>query len=106
LSRISSILVQHSAGLTAQYTDIQNYRITEGDFDNSWGGLYSGTMNNAKIIIDKAGDENPYYAGIAKVIMAINLGLATDLWGDVPYSEAFRIDEGIRTPKLDTQQDI
>src|SRR5690606_20274867 len=30
----------------------------------------------------------------------------TDLWGDVPFSEAFRIDEGIRTPKLDSQQDI
>lgn len=106
LSRISSILVQHSAGTDAQYTDIQNYRITEGDFDNSWEGLYSGTMYNAKLLIDKAGTENPHYAGIGKVIMAINLALATDLWGDVPYSEAFRFDEGIKTPKLDTQEEI
>ncbi|WP_104384305.1 MULTISPECIES: SusD/RagB family nutrient-binding outer membrane lipoprotein [Sphingobacterium] len=106
LSRISSILVQHSAGIDAQYNDIQNYRITEGDFDNSWEGLYTGTMYNAKLLIDKAGAESPHYAGIGKVLMAINLAIATDLWGDVPYSEAFRFDEGVRAPKLDTQADI
>jgi len=106
LSRISSILVQQSAGIGAQYNDIQNYRITEGDFDNSWEGLYTGTMYNAKLLIDKAGAESPHYAGIGKVLMAINLAIATDLWGDVPYSEAFKFDEGIRTPKLDTQADI
>lgn len=106
LSRMSSILVQYSAGLSAQYAEIQNYRITEGDFDNSWEGLYTGTMNNAKVLIKSAGAESPYYAGIGKVLMAINLALATDLWGDVPYSEAFRIDEGIRTPKLDTQEEV
>ncbi|MDR6735073.1 SusD/RagB family nutrient-binding outer membrane lipoprotein [Sphingobacterium sp. 2149] len=106
LARMSSILVQHSAGLGAQYADVQNYRITQGDFDNMWEGLYTGTMNNAKLIIGKAGTESPYYSGISKVLLAINLGVATDLWGDVPYSEAFRLDEGIRTPKLDSQEDI
>lgn len=106
LARVSSILVQHSAGLSAQYADMQNYRITQSDFNNSWDGLYSGTMNNASILIKSAGVENPYYSGIGKVIMAINLALATDLWGDVPYSEAFRLEEGIRTPKLDTQEDV
>lgn len=106
LARISSIMVQHTAGTTAQYTDNQNYRFTTGDWNNTWAGLYSGTMMNAKLLIDKAGNENPYYAGIAKVTMALNISIATDLWGDVPYSEAFKIDEGIKAPKLDTQQDI
>ncbi|MFD2906977.1 SusD/RagB family nutrient-binding outer membrane lipoprotein [Sphingobacterium anhuiense] len=106
LARIGSIMVQHTAGTAAQYADYQNYRITPGDWDNVWVGLYAGTMNNAKLLMDKAGAENPHYSGIAKVIMAINLSVATDLWGDVPYSEAFKIDEGIRAPKLDTQEDI
>lgn len=106
LARMSSILVQHSAGLGAQYADVQNYRITQGDFDNVWEGLYTSTMNNAKLLIGKAGNQSPYYSGISKVIMAINLGIATDLWGDVPYSEAFRLDEGIRAPKLDSQEAI
>jgi len=106
LARQSSIFVQHSVGLSNQYTDVQDYFITEGDYANSWIGLYTGTMQNAKILIDQAGDENPYYAGIGKTILAINIAMTTDLWGDVPYSEAFRHDEGILTPKLDTQEEI
>ncbi len=109
LSRMSSILVQHSVGLNAQYSDVQNYRITQGDFDNVWIGLYSNTMYNLKLMIDKANiaeTKSPYYEGIAKVMMALNLSLATDLWGDVPYSEAFQWASGNKTPKLDSQQDV
>jgi hypothetical protein len=109
LSRMSSIMVQHSVGLNAQYSDVQNYRITQGDFDNVWIGLYSNTMYNLKLMIDKANiaeTKSPYYGGMAKVLMALNLSLATDLWGDVPYSEAFQWTSGNKTPKLDTQQDI
>lgn len=107
LARQSSIFVQHSVGLAgAQYEDVQNYFINEGDYGNSWQTLYSGTMNNAKILINQAGSENPYYAGMGKVITAISLAVATDLWGDVPYSEALKADEGITKPKLDTQEEI
>ncbi|MDR2275759.1 MAG: SusD/RagB family nutrient-binding outer membrane lipoprotein [Sphingobacterium sp.] len=109
LSRMSSILVQHSVGLNAQYSDVQNYRITQGDFDNVWIGLYTNTMYNLKLMIDKAKiteTKSPYYEGIAKVIMALNISLATDLWGDVPYSEAFQWTTGNKTPKLDSQQDV
>lgn len=107
LARQSSIFVQHSVGLAgAQYEEVQNYFINEGDYANSWRTLYSGTMNNAKILIDQAGSENPYYAGMGKVITAISLAVATDLWGDVPYSEALKADEGITKPKLDTQEEI
>ncbi|MGE8293444.1 MAG: SusD/RagB family nutrient-binding outer membrane lipoprotein [Sphingobacterium sp.] len=109
LSRMSSIMVQHSAGLNAQYADVQNYRITQGDFDNVWIGLYANTMYNLKLMIDKANiaeTKSPHYSGMGKVLMALNLSFATDLWGDVPYSDAFQWNSGNKTPKLDTQQDI
>ncbi|MGE8376704.1 MAG: SusD/RagB family nutrient-binding outer membrane lipoprotein [Sphingobacterium sp.] len=109
LSRMSSIMVQHSAGLNAQYADVQNYRITQGDFDNVWIGLYANTMYNLKLMIEKANiaeTKSPYYSGIGKVLMALNISFATDLWGDVPYSDAFKWTSGNKTPKLDTQQDV
>lgn len=106
LARQSSIFVQHSVGLDAQYVDVQNYFVNEGDYGNSWETLYSSTMNNAKILINQAGSENPYYAGMGKVLTAMSLAIATDLWGDVPFSEALKADEGITTPKLDSQQEI
>ncbi|MFD1629671.1 SusD/RagB family nutrient-binding outer membrane lipoprotein [Pseudopedobacter beijingensis] len=106
LNRLSGILVQHMAGTDNQYVPFQNYNITAGDFDNSWQGLYSGTMQNAYLLINKTKDDNPYYAGIGRVLMAVNLGIATDLWGDVPYSESFKLTEGVKNPVYDSQKSV
>ncbi|MNI36516.1 Starch-binding associating with outer membrane [compost metagenome] len=60
-------------------------------------------------MIDKANiaeTKSPYYSGMGKVLMALNISFATDLWGDVPYSDAFKWTSGNKTPKLDTQQDV
>jgi hypothetical protein len=38
--------------------------------------------------------------------LAYHIGLATDLWGDVPYSNAFRGDSSVLQPKYDKQQAI
>ncbi|WP_207421654.1 SusD/RagB family nutrient-binding outer membrane lipoprotein [Desertivirga brevis] len=106
LARLASTLVQHTAGATAQYQAYQNYDITEGDFNNQWEGLYSGTLMNAKLLMESTSEANPHYAGIARILMALNLGIATDLWGDVPYSEALQGMTGNFTAKYDRQEDI
>ncbi len=101
-ARIASMYAGQMAGATGQYQAFQNYDITEGDFNNLWVQLYSGTMKNAKILISENMQENPYYAGISKILLALNLGVATDLWGDVPYSEAFMAPENF-VAKYDPQ---
>jgi hypothetical protein len=106
LARISSILAQQMAGVSAQYLTLQNYQLQVGDYNNHWQGLYSNTMYNAKLMIDNNSATNPYYAGIARVMMAINLSLATDFWGDVPYSEAFNGIGGNFQAKYDQQQQV
>jgi hypothetical protein len=42
----------------------------------------------------------------ARIWKAFYFHRITDMWGDVPYSEAFRGDEGILTPRYDTQEEI
>jgi hypothetical protein len=106
LARYSSIFMQHQSGVVAQSQDIDRYSLTSSDMDNYWGGLYVGGMKNSKLLIDKFGSTNPYYGGIARVCMAINLGIATSLWGDVPYSEAFKLEDNVTQPKMDSQKDI
>ncbi len=90
LARIPSALVQQTAGRLFQYADIQTYDIVESAIDNQWINLYSGGMINAQILIDKTGDEFKIYRGIGRVLRAMNLGLATDMWGDVPNTEALK----------------
>lgn len=107
LIRTSNIFDQHLAGTSVgQLGDIQRYIVTEQDINNEWNTLYSTTLMNGFILNRDFASKYPYYNGIGQVLTAINLGYATDLWGDVPYDEAFRADEGIRTPKYNTQQEI
>jgi len=58
-------------------------------YDETWQELYR-MMSDVSDIITLADEQNsPHYKGTAQVLMAINLGLVIDIWGDVPYSEAF-----------------
>ena len=74
--------------------------------ETAWTGIYLTALTNLDIIINQAEEEgSPHYAGVAKVLQAVNLGLATDQWGDVPWTEAFERDIEL-TPKFDTQESI
>lgn len=77
-------------------------------FNNTWNSIYQ-TMYNLKLIIAKCstGQEKGNYTtlGIAQVLYAYNLALLTDMYGDVPFSEAFQPGV-IFQPKLDRQQDL
>ncbi len=105
LSRITSILMQYQAGVGNQVATYDSYNI-RGNSDNQWNGeLYAGLLINSQKMIDLTQTTSPVYAGIAKIYKAYGFGLTTDLWGDIPYSEALK-GTGILNPKLDAQKDI
>jgi hypothetical protein len=105
LNRAASVLIQHTAGVGNQ---VQAYDIflLDGAFDNQWNfEIYNGAINNMQILIDQYSTTSPAYSGIAKLQMAYVFSMATDLWGDIPYSQAGK---GllIETPRFDKQEDI
>lgn len=106
LNRRSSVFTQHIAGIDGQYVGVANYKINEGDVTNEWKTLYSGALINCKILIDTLGTKSPVFSGIAKVLYVMNLGLATDMWGDVPNSDALKGPSQNYTPTYDSQQKI
>lgn len=107
LDRNSSILVQQLAGTKEQMLEVAAYVLREGDNTNDWNNIYTTVIQTSNNIILKAGTENPYYAGIAKVIKAMGLGLATDTWGDIPAKEAgMGMIDGNLTPKFEAQKDV
>lgn len=107
--RIAGIWMQYFEGVEAQQNALTNYNLTEADVNNTWEfQLYVGSMRDNVNIIEKAtveGNESPYYAGIGKVLLAQNLSFATQLWGDIPYSEAFQGSDNLN-PVFDTQEQI
>lgn len=108
LARQSAIMVQQMAGTSAgsQSIEIAEYNITELTNENEWNTIYTGAIMNGKLLVQDYGEENPWYAGIAKVIMALNYGIATDLWGDVPFDESGQGSTGNLKPAYNTQQEV
>ena len=105
LNRAASVLIQHTAGVANQ---VQQYDIfnLDGNFDNQWNfEIYNGALNNLQIIIDQNAATSPAYSGVAKLEMAYVFSMATDLWGDIPYSQAAH---GLlyEQPRFDKQEDI
>lgn len=107
LMRNTGIFTQHLAGTNiGQMGPIASYIVTEGDVNNEWNLIYGTTLMNGHILNRDFAKDYPYYNGIAQVLTAINLGYATDMWGDVPYDEAFLAEQGNKTPKYNTQEEI
>lgn len=88
--RLTGIFMQQMTGADRQSLAHNRYaQIGESDFDNVWADNgYAGGMKDLEVIISKTEGSSPHYAGVAKIMMAQYLGLFTDLWGDIPYSEA------------------
>jgi hypothetical protein len=105
VGRVTELFMQHYAGAVNQPSDYDRYTI-RGEFDNEWQfDLYAGTLADAQNIIDNGGKNGPAYTGIAKLLKAYNFAFVTDLWGDVPYSQALK-GSAILQPRFDKQQDI
>lgn len=105
LGRAASLLVQHNAGVGGNPAAFDVYNL-EGQFDNQWNfELYAGAIVNLRILIAKTEETSPMYSGIAKLQLAYAFSIATDMWGDVPYSEAgYGLD--LSKPRFDSQKDI
>lgn len=74
--------------------------------ENAFQGIYQNSLTNLDAMVKLAQQQNaPYYIGIGKILQAVNLGLATDTWGDVPYSDAFQGAANLY-PKYDPQETI
>jgi hypothetical protein len=87
-------------------SQVASYIITENDITNEWNTIYGTTLMNGYLINRDFAAKYPYYNGIGQVLTAINLGYATDMWGDVPYDDAFKAEQGNRAPKYNTQEEI
>ncbi|TCD25616.1 SusD/RagB family nutrient-binding outer membrane lipoprotein [Pedobacter psychrodurus] len=82
------------------------YQMYNIDMDGDWNNVYVRTLNNLSLLnVKAAANGNFNYTAISKILTAYALGYATDAWGDIPYSQAFKgID--VANPTYDTQQQI
>lgn len=115
--RNPGMFMQYLQGQDAQQLAITQYNMQDNVMNNFWRtGMYAGGMKDLNLIIEKTtaqegeGAESvinaPYYRGIAKILMAEHLNILTTFFGDIPYSDAFKGEEGNITPAYDSQAEI
>lgn len=105
--RITNIWMQLFDGVARQSFTEGRYQLTSADINNLWSSIYSTQLINAKILIEKANEqESPYNAAVGQILTAYVLGITTDLWGDIPYSDALKGFNNVLKARYDTQQEI
>lgn len=104
---------QHMAKV--QYNSEARYFPRSGNINAIWSGIYAGFDNsgtdgiikNAKTmyaLADKEGNNN--VKAVSLITQAYGFLLATDLYGNVPFDEAGKGDEGNLTPKYNSQKEV
>ena len=100
----SLLMIQHWAKI--QYTDPDRYIYNNGSFQEFWTTLYSQSITDLNKIIQLAEAQgNPNYKGVALVLRSWVFALLADAYGNIPYSQAGKIDQYL-TPVYDKQQDV
>ncbi len=113
LARFAAEYTQQVAGNSRQQIGYDTYNAKPSDVDPYFSAIYgtNNTLNGGGGLLDihkmqqlgrKVNDS--LFIGIAKIYEAMYMGLAADMFGDIPYREA--ADSTILTPHFDPQLQI
>ena len=86
-----------------QFSTYSQYIFQNADFDQVWQNMYLSMNNLQDLYKTSSKANNYYYAGIAQVLEAYTLGMSTDVFNDMPYSQAFQGFSNLQ-PTFDKQQ--
>ncbi|ASZ14866.1 SusD/RagB family nutrient-binding outer membrane lipoprotein [Chitinophaga pendula] len=100
----SLLYVQYWAKI--QYTDPDKYQPAATTSQSIWNNFYAQPVQDFTTLI-QLGDtlHNPNYRAVGVIMRSWIFQNLTDLYGDVPYSQAANIKEFL-TPRYDAQKDI
>ncbi len=98
--------MQQCTGVGGRFVDqFGHYVVNEFSWDGNWFQVYTGggliDLRKIEAAERTAGDS--VFLGVAKIWEAFNMGVAADLWGNVPYTDAVG---GNATPTLDNQMTV
>jgi hypothetical protein len=107
LGRTVALWMQSFSGQASPFNNLSLYEYGVDDYLNNWGRVYGGgglidlrTIEQRSLAV---GDS--IFTGQAIVLEAMQISMAADIWGDVPYSQASQ-PSVYKTPKVDPQETV
>lgn len=98
--RLANYLAQFAASV--EFERIDRYEM--GTNSNYWNIIFRLLSDLESIRTNEASNEA--YAAVSDIMASYLFSQLTDLWGDVPYTQALGAKEGNFTPAYDTQESI
>ena len=98
--------LQQCMGVGGRFVDaFAHYTVNEFSWDGNWFQVYTGggLVDLRKIENTERAAGDSIFLAVAKIWEAFDMGVAADLWGDVPYTDAVG---GSATPTLDSQASV
>ncbi|GEC72422.1 Starch-binding associating with outer membrane [Flavobacterium flevense] len=86
--------------------DQYGVKVDDIQLQNDWDATYLSLTDIETMITQGTETEDLIYVGIAQLEKAYVIANAVDLWGDVPFSEATKLTNGIISAKFDNQKEI
>jgi len=90
----------------SQPSALVQYRLLNASYQGTFSNSYAIGQNLTEIEKATTDPKDMGYKAIAMIMKAYLIQNLVDLWGNVPYSEAFKATEGNLKPKYDDQKAI
>ncbi|WP_313376929.1 SusD/RagB family nutrient-binding outer membrane lipoprotein [Chishuiella sp.] len=103
---ITAQLMQVHIPYPSNTLGVHRYNITTGTGNSTWNNAYKSLVNLNEMLRVSIQASDVNYEAIALTLRALVMSNLTDMFGDVPFSEAARSEDGIIKPKFDKQEDI
>lgn len=103
---VNAQLMQIQLSYPQYYAGIQRYEILETTGNSQWNAGYKWVKNLREMLVAAETGKAVNYTAIALTLNAWIYSNLTDSFGDIPFSEASRAEEGILQPKYDAQEQI
>ena len=99
---IGNIVIQQ----TAKNQFVNEDRYLWGELNSIWNAVYDNMRDVNNILLQAEETNQPNYKGVALVLKSWMFSLATDCYGDIPYTDAAQGKTGILFPRYDTQEEV
>ena len=99
---IGNIVIQH----TAKNQFVNEDRYLWGELNGIWNAVYDNMRDINNIITQAKETNQANYLGVALTMKSWMFSLATDCYGDIPYSQAAQGKGGMLFPQYDSQEDV
>lgn len=104
---LTALWAQHVAKI--QYIDEDRYDLRDQAVNAHWTGFYSGPLRDFQDVVNSGvATTRPNVEAQGLVMRSWLFQIMTDVWGDIPYSEALQGvgEKPIITPKYDSQEEV